>query len=156
MILLAKCDVLATLAVQTPLVMPAEVEKEALAEPALYDAKVIAALLEKGALRTLRVKDPVLRRRVQEDFGLGRGEAEALVSAKEQETPLATDDGPAIKAAKIMGIPFVTAIHVVVELQRRGRIARDCALSKVELLERIGRYNRRILEDARRRILEGG
>ncbi len=152
LILLAKCDLLPLLAEKTPLAVPPEVEREALAKPDLYDARVIATMLRAGKLRVLKPARAERRRRVQGDFGLEAGEAEALLLAKEKEAPIGTDDWPAIKAAKIMGIPFMTAIHVLVELCRKGRLSRESALSKLEKLERVGRYSVRILEDARERI----
>jgi hypothetical protein len=74
--------------------------------------------------------------------------------AKESDQPLGTDDGPAIKAAKIMRVPFFTAMHVILELHEKGRINRKAALAKLDTLQKIGRYSAQILEDARKRIKE--
>lgn len=155
LILLAKCDLLALLAEKTTLVVPPEVEKEALAKPELYDARMIASLLATGKLRVFKPAHLQRRGKVQEDFGLEAGEAEALLLAEEKRAPIGTDDWPAIKAAKIMGIPFLTAVHVLVELRHKGRISQEAAMSKLELLQKVGRYNVRILEGARERIRAG-
>lgn len=155
LILLAKCDLLPLLAERTPLIVPAAVKREALARPELYDAKVIASMIEDGRVRVARPERPEARGRLEADFGLGAGEAEALLLAKERNVALGTDDGPAIRAAKIMGVPFFTAIHVLVELHARGRLDRERALSKLDVLARLGRYNSRILDDARAKINAG-
>lgn len=154
LILLAKCDLLPLLAEKTPLAIPPEVEREALAKPGLYDAKVIASMIIGKQLQVLKLAHGQHRKQVQEDFGLEAGEAEALLLAKEKGAPIGTDDWPAIKAAKIMGIPFLTAINVLIELCRKKRLSAESALSKLDKLESAGRYNVRIVEDARARIRE--
>ena len=152
LILLAKIDLLPLLAEKTRLLIPEQVRREALAKPELYDARLIQGLLRTGTIQL--VKDPGVKRckRLQEDFALEAGETAALLVAKEKRLPLGTDDGPTIKAAKLMGVPFVTAIHVLVELHDKGRIDRDSALAKLERLQQVGRYSVQILEDARKRI----
>jgi len=62
---------------------------------------------------------------------------------------LATDDGPTIQAAKMMGIPFATAIHFVIDICRGGDMPLELALAKLEKLERFGRYHPRIMQHAR-------
>jgi len=155
LILLAKTDLLPLLAEKTRLLIPEEVQREALAKPELYDARVIAGLLRTGKIQLL--KDPPVQRckQLQADFALERGEASALLLAREKRLPLGTDDGPTIKAAKLMGLPFLTAIHVVVELCEKGRLDKQTALAKLERLQQIGRYGVQILEDARKRIQRG-
>ncbi|MBI4386040.1 MAG: hypothetical protein HY551_01530, partial [Elusimicrobia bacterium] len=138
LILLAKCDLLPLLAEKTPLVMPREVEREALVKSELYDAKVIASMIKDKQIQVLQLAHARHRNQVQEDFGIGAGEAEALLLAKEHGVPLGTDDWPAIKAAKIMGIPFLTAMNILVELCQKNRLGAETALSKLDKLESIG------------------
>ena len=81
------------------------------------------------------------------------GEASALWLAKNREIPLATDDGLTIKACKIFNIPFLTAIHFLLDIFETGIISdREIALVKVEKLAAFGRYNHRIIESAISRI----
>lgn len=152
LILLAKTDLLPLLAEKTRLLISEEVQREALAKPELYDARVIAGLLRTGKIQVLKDPQAELRKRVQDDFALEPGEASALLLAREKRVPLGTDDGPTMKAAKLMGIPFLTAIHVVVELCEKGRMDKQTALAKLERLQQVGRYSVQILEDARERI----
>ncbi|MBI4524636.1 MAG: hypothetical protein HY695_12580 [Deltaproteobacteria bacterium] len=152
LILLAKSDLLNLLAERTPIEIPQEVQREALARRELYDAKMIEGMLRGGRIRISKYRRPDRSKQIQVDFGLEAGEAAALLLAKEAQLPLGTDDGPAIKAAKIIGVPFFTAIHVLLVLHERGRISTDVALAKLEILQKVGRYNVEILEDARRKI----
>ncbi len=156
LILLAKSDLLALVAEKTPLVIPPEVRREALAKPTLYDARMIAAMLQAGTIRVMRAGGMTGKKRMQREFGLEAAEASALVLAKEKGVPLATDDGPAIKAAKIVGVPFITAMYVLRELAVKGRLNRKTALAKLEILQRVGRYNVQILGEARQCIEQEG
>lgn len=103
---------------------------------------------------------PDWRKQIQVDLGLEAGEAAALLLAKEKKSPLGTDDALAIKAAKIVGVPFFTAIHlllelhVLLELHEKGRMNGKAALVKLDMLQKVGRYSVQILQDARKRIKE--
>ena len=50
--------------------------------------------------------------------------------------------------------PYLTAIHVLLELYESGRINGKVALGKLDTLQNVGRYSIQILEDARKRIKE--
>ena len=152
LVLLAKSDLLPLLAQRTRLVIPEEVVRDALAKPQLYDAQVIARLLSTGKMHAVKRAHGSHRKRIEADFTLGPGEAAALLLAKENACPIGTDDGPAIKAAKIAGVPFVTAVHVLMGLYENGRIDREVALAKLDRLQHVGRYNVHILDDALARI----
>ncbi len=152
LILLAKSDLLALLVEKTRIVIPPEVQREAVARKDLYDARMIEELLRRGNIQVANFSRPVQRKQIQVDFGLEAGEAAALLLAKEKDEPLGTDDGPAIKAAKIMGVPFFTAVHLLLELYEKRRINQQAALAKLERLQKVGRYSAQILEDARKRI----
>lgn len=151
LVLLAKADLLPLLAEKTSLVIPREVEIEALAKPALYDARVIAGLVQAGAIQ-VKKGSLVRRRQLEADFKLGVGEAAAMCLAMERSLPLGTDDGPAIKAAKILNVPFLTALHVVTALYEQGRVDRRVALAKLDALQRWGRYSISIFEVARAQL----
>ncbi len=152
LILLTKCELLRLLAERTKIMIPPEVKREATARPELWDARMVQAMLQAGEIQISKTPRSKLRRRIERDFGLEAGEAAALVLASETGSPLGTDDGPAIKAAKILGIPFFTAIHVLLALHEKGQIGETVALAKLDTLQRFGRYGVSILEDARRRI----
>lgn len=91
--------------------------------------------------------------RLGEDFQLGRGEAEALVLAVERKArAVATDDRNAIRACKLLRLRFTTAIGLLIVVTEKGLIAPDEALQCLEQLAAHGRYQPRILEDARQRL----
>ena len=94
-------------------------------------------------------------RKLQADFRIEAGEAQALWLGKRLGCPLAVDDGPAIKACKVLGVQFVTAIHFLINLRARGKLELPLALAKLDGLATYGRYSRKIIEDATQR-LKGG
>jgi predicted nucleic acid-binding protein len=152
LVLLAKIDVLPLLARRTRLLIPPEVEREALMQPQLYDAQLIGRMIRAGTLERSRRVHPTRYSQLQTDFRLGAGEAASLLAAKGLGVPVGTDDGPAIRAAKILGVPFVTAVHLLVELCEKGRIDREQGLARLETLQHVGRYGIPIVEHARERI----
>lgn len=154
LILLAKSDLLPLLTEKTQIKIPPEVQQEALARRELYDARMIEEMLRTGKIQVSKSPRLDQRKQIQVDFGLEAGEAAALLLAKENNQSLGTDDGPAIKAAKVMGIPFFTAIHVLLGLYEKGRMDEKAALAKLDILQKVGRYSIQILEDARKRIRE--
>ena len=154
LILLAKSDLLLLLAENTQINIPEEVQQEALARKGSYDALMIDGMIRSGKILVSKSVGGERRKRIQTDFGLEAGEAAALVQAKDTDQSIGTDDGPAIKAAKIMRVPFFTAIHVLLELHEKGRINGKTALAKLDTLQKVGRYSVQILEDARQRIKE--
>ncbi len=154
LILLAKSDLLPLSTEKTQIKIPPEVQQEALARRELYDARMIEEMLRTGKIQVSKSPRLDQRKQIQLDFGLEAGEAAALLLAKENNQSLGTDDGPAIKAAKVMGIPFFTAIHVLLGLYEKGRMDEKAALAKLDILQKVGRYGIQILEDARKRIRE--
>ncbi len=87
-----------------------------------------------------------------EDFAIAEGEASVLLLDHQREAILATDDGQAIKACKVLGVKFVTAIHFLLSVYYKKKISREFALVKLERLKNLGRYNVRIISDAINRI----
>lgn len=84
---------------------------------------------------------------------LGDGEVESIILVKESKGKiLATDDGPTIKACKILGIETVSAPIFLVIVYRNGAMKREIAMEKMAKLEKYGRYDPRIIPDVRIRI----
>ncbi len=78
----------------------------------------------------------------------------ALGSARAAKLPCATDDGPAIRCCKVLGVPFVTALGFLVGLVQTGELGTELGLELLSKLDRFGRHRARILEDAAHRIRE--
>lgn len=154
LILLAKIDLLRVVAECYGLIIPEKVRDEALAADST-DAMAIRYLLDSSLIRTMPVRDRRRHDRFAADFRIHAGEAEALCLALELSAPLAVDDGPAIKACKIMGVQFITAVHFVINCVQTGAINQGVAMEKLKKLSIAGRYRLQIIQDAEKRISGG-
>ena len=152
LILLAKTDLLQVVAPLVEVHIPRAVEKEARAKPDLYDAQLIARMIKDGEIR---ISDHIAAsavKLVQKQFRLGEGEAAALWMAKENRCVVGIDDGPGIRAAKILGVPFVTAIQILVGLHSQAHLDKPSAIAKLDSLLLWGRYGAALISDARSKI----
>ena len=156
LILLAKVDLLQLMATKVEIHIPRVVENESLAKPDLYDAQLIARMIKEGVIRVSATATSVGVKTIQKQFRLAEGEAAALWMAKNRKCALAIDDGPGIRAAKVMGIPFVTAIQVLVGLAEEGHVDKPSAIAKLDSLAIWGRYSAQLVGDARLKIEKGG
>jgi predicted nucleic acid-binding protein len=101
----------------------------------------------------MAVHNKKLVAKLQADFDLGKGEAEAIaLGLKEKARLLAIDDKNGINACKLLGIAFTTALGILLRSREKGLIDEESALSKLAALARSGRYKGSILEDARLRL----
>src|SRR3990167_3897956 len=152
LILLAKIEILKVVTQTQEILISKEVEAEATCRTELLDAKIIIELIKTGQIKVTKVKDSVLLERFKEDFAIAEGEASVLLLARQKQAILATDDGQTIKACKVLGVKFVTAIHFLLSVYHKSKISRELALVKLERLKNLGRYNVRIISDAINRI----
>jgi predicted nucleic acid-binding protein len=155
LILVAKSDFLDLFLAHanTPVAIPAEVEKECCSFKKALDALIIQRALDESRIKTVVVKNYRLVGKLQEDFSLGKGEAEAIVLAlKEKAQVLGIDDKNGINASKLLGIPFTTAIGILVRSQEKGLIGKSEALEKLASLAKHGRYKDSIIQDARQKL----
>lgn len=155
LILLAKIDILRIVTRGQEIAISRQVEVEATCRRDLLDARIIIELIKAGRIKVIKTQTLVLLKRIQQDFAIAAGEASALLLARQRKATLATDDGRTIKACKVLGIRFQTAIHFLLRIYCRKTITRELALAKLERLKELGRYNARIISDAIDRI-EGG
>ena len=154
LILLAKIEILPIWLTRVRAVITAQVKAEATGKSELPDARIIAGLLAHQKIQVHSV-DSKQTKRLEKDFRLDSGEASSVLLAKELHAVLGTDDSVAIKACKILEIPFVTAIHLLIQAHEERLIGRQETLVKLEKLQRCGRYDSRILEDAVK-LIQGG
>jgi predicted nucleic acid-binding protein len=114
---------------------------------------MIRKALDESRIRVIAVKNRKLVTKIQEDFGLGRGEAEAVVLAlAEKARVLSIDDKSGINACKLLGVAFTTAIGILVRMCEKRLLTTSEALAKLEGLAKYGRYKKSILEDATRQL----
>jgi predicted nucleic acid-binding protein len=154
LILLAKADLLRLVAEDFGVLIPRAVKEECLAIDS-FDSRMISTLIGETKIDVLKVARRATVDRLKSDFRLHRGEAEALALAIEKKTSLAADDLLAIKACRILDVRFVTAIHFLIALNEKGKITEQMSIAKLDKLSYYGRYNKKILDDARER-LKGG
>jgi hypothetical protein len=155
LILIAKAEMLDSFLrdVGIDVAIPVAVEEECCDVKKSLDALMIRKALSEAKIKAIAVRDRKLVARVRADFGLGVGEAEAIVLALEVKARvLGIDDKGGINACKLLGIAFTTAIGILLRMCERRLLTASEALTKLEGLARHGRYKKSILEDARRQL----
>jgi len=140
LILLTKTGVLSILCETASMMIPASVEREVCGPAAMKkhaDAVIVSGLIESGKIQVESVR---LRRRLH--VSLGRGEREAILLFLQEDADLIlTDDGRAIRACRMLKIPFSASPRIVLDLQQAGRMSRKDARRALEKLSVLGRYS---------------
>ena len=157
LILLAKIDMLESfiLDFHGKVLIPEKVREEVCLKGEA-ETPMIEKLIRTNKLKVVGVERSKLSTKLMEDFHIDAGEAEAVALAlKEKGSAVATDDRNAIRACKLLGVEFTTAIAILIRAFEKNLIEADEALIKLRKLESVARYHRTIIEDARRRI-QGG
>jgi predicted nucleic acid-binding protein len=152
LILLAKTDLLQIVASKMEIHIPSIVDREVQAKPHSYDAQMVARMIMEGVIRVSDKTPGAEVKTLQKQFRLAEGEASALWMAKAKKCVIGIDDGPGIRAAKVLGVPFVTAIHILIGLYEHGDVQQPSALAKLDSLATWGRYSMQLVSDARLRI----
>ena len=155
LILIAKAEILEPFlsAAALDVAIPPEVEKECCAIKKSFDALMIEKAVNQSKIKVIAVKDRKLVTKLQTDFGLGRGESEAIVLAlAEKAQVLAIDDKNGINACKLLGIAFTTAIGILVRMREKRLLTTEEAVVKIGTLALHGRYKKSILDDAKRTL----
>lgn len=154
LILLAKIELLREIADEVKVMIPEKVKIECLLKKSMY-AVLISTLIKEKKIEVKKVGNMVAIRKIQRDFRIGAGEAEALWLAKKLICPLAVDDGLTIKACKVLGKRFTTSIHFLLNLTTQKKLELPVAMAKLEKLSIYGRYSTKIIENATK-CLKGG
>jgi len=157
LILIAKAELLDLFLAASKLeaVIPPEVAAECIGGKKTFDALVIEKALDEARIRVVPVRNRRLVEKLRADFSLGKGEAEAVALALlEGAALLGIDDKQGINACKLVGVPFTTAISILVRTWEKGLLERSDALAKLAALAKYGRYRTSIIEDARRTLEE--
>lgn len=155
LILMAKAELLDLFLanVSAEVAIPGEVERECCGSKKALDAVMIQRALDESRIKTVTVKNRRLVAKLQTDFSLGKGEAEAVALALNEKVQLlGIDDKNGINACKLLGIPFTTAVGILIRSREKGLVQESEALEKLALLAKYGRYKDSIIEDARRKL----
>jgi predicted nucleic acid-binding protein len=133
--------------------IPRAVEQECCDGKKTLDALMIQKTVDESRVVVRSVRNRKLVARLEEDFSMDRGESEAIALALQEKALLvAIDDKRGINACKLTGVPFTTAIGILIRSREKNLIDRSDALGRLSALARHGRYRKSILEDAKRRL----
>ena len=155
LILIAKVELLELFvaSVSVPVAIPAEVEKECCGSKKALDALIIQRAVDESRIKTVVVRSRRLVAKLQADFSLGRGAAEAIALAlSEKAEVVGIDDKNGINACKLLGLAFTTAAGILIRSREKGLLEETDALEKLSSLAKHGRYKDSIIEDARGRL----
>jgi uncharacterized protein len=155
LILMAKAELLDLFlaSIKLPVAIPTEVEKECCCSRKAMDALIIQKALDESRIEVVAVRNRRLVAKLQADFSLGAGEAEAIALAlNEKAQLLGIDDKNGINACKLLGIAFTTAVGILIRTREKGLLEGPDALAKLGLLAKHGRYKSSIIEDARLKL----
>lgn len=154
LILLAKIELLREITDEVKVIIPEKVKMECLLKKSM-DAVLISTLIKEKKIEVKKVGNMVAIKKIQRDFKMEAGEAEAFWLAKRLKYPLAADDGLTIKACKVIGQRFTATIHFLLNLATQKKLELPMATAKLEKLSIYGRYSTKIIENARKH-LKGG
>lgn len=141
--------------IEMEVAIPQAVEEECCGGQKTLDALMIQKAVDELRIKVRSVRNRKLVRKLEEDFSMGRGESEAIALALQEKARLVgIDDKRGINACKLTGIPFTTAIAILLRSREKSLIDRNDALARLSSLARHGRYKSSILEDAKRRLEE--
>ncbi|MBS3788884.1 hypothetical protein KGY77_09730 [Candidatus Bipolaricaulota bacterium] len=152
LILLAKVGLLRDLTSRVEIGIPPQIKGECI-RGVTTDARLIEQLVEQDNIRILKVDEEETgeAERLKEEFSIGE-EAYALQLAKEEGFLFATDDKAAIKACKVFGVKFTTAIDFLIRVYEREELGKEMAREKLAQLEKYGRYSSSIIEYAKGKL----
>jgi predicted nucleic acid-binding protein len=133
--------------------IPKDIESECCGNKTMLDALMIQKALDEFKIKVHGVRNKKLVTKLQLDFNMGKGEAEAITLALEKKALLlGIDDKNGINACKLLNLAFTTAMGILVRSHEKGLIDRNTAIAKFGILARHGRYKNSILEAARLRL----
>ncbi|MCF6148051.1 MAG: hypothetical protein E3K37_05275 [Candidatus Kuenenia sp.] len=150
LILLSKTEVLGIVSEDIQIIIPRMVKAECTRKDT-FDAKLISALIGNRKVEMATANKEAVGMLCR-DFKIHVGEAESLAIALKRHLPVAVDDLLTIKACKVLNVKFATAIHFLINIAEEGKINSERALVKLEKLSLYGRYSKRIIDDATKRL----
>ncbi len=155
LILLAKCECLDMFLEHFKNCIISEaVMVEAVKRKNSFDSALIEKRIQEGKILVKKIKNYNAVAETMKAFGLEKGESETIVLAKELKAKaIATDDGKAIKAMKILETPFITALAFVLEKHKTKKIDKEKITGILQSLEKNGRYSKEIINFALKEVL---
>jgi predicted nucleic acid-binding protein len=119
----------------------------------VLDAVIIQKALDESRIEVFTLRNRRLVAKLQTDFSLGRGEAEAIALALDEKAQIiGIDDKNGIDASRVLGIAFTTAVGILIRSREKRLLEEPDAIAKLALLAKYGRYKHSIIEDARLKL----
>jgi predicted nucleic acid-binding protein len=151
-ILLEKIKLLDKLIKEFKIIIPKEVEKEAILfgkEKNYPDAFRLEEKKNNNLIMVKEVKNQQFVNKIMNDFNIARGESEAICLFKQEKADLlATDDKFAFKACSALSIPVSGSSSFVTQAFDNNLIKKDEAIDMMEILAKEGRYKDEIIFNA--------
>ena len=133
-------------------IIPQEVYNEAVIKGKKVKSKdsyLIENKINKNIIKVKKVKDKKRVNKIINEFGLAKGETEAIVLFLEERADiLAIDDHKAINVCKIYKIPFMTALTFVINAFNTKLIMENEAKEMIQDLGVYGRYKDELIYKA--------
>ena len=155
LILVTKAEFLDLLlaGVKLKVAIPGEVARECCAAKKTLDALMIQKAIDESSIEVVLVKSRKLVAKLQADFSLGQGESEAIALALQKRARIiGIDDKNGINACKLLGVPFTTAMGILLRSREKGLLDHSAALAGLMALAKYGRYKNSIIDNARLKL----
>jgi len=151
LILTAKIGLLAPLTEEIEITITNIVREESTAVDS-PDAKMIDQQIQEGRIDVVNPRDGDIES-LMEKFKLDRGEASSIALQRKTDAELiATDDGKAIEACRILDISFTTSLKLLQRAHEKDIINQERSIAKLEELEKYGWYKTTHIEKTREKI----
>ena len=99
------------------------------------DAIIIQKALDESRIKVFAHRNRRLVAKLQTDFSLGKGEAEAIALALDENSQVVgIDDKNGIDACKVVGIAFTTAVGILIRSREKGLLEGSDAIARLALL----------------------
>ena len=147
LILLAKIGALDILIknIKQGLVIPEQVYAECTARKDLFDAQIIEKRIKEKVIAKKSISNQRLCDKIQQDFNLGRGEAEAICLGIELKSGIISDDKKAINACRILKIRFTTVPRLIARFYEEKLMGKAELNLTIKKLQKFGRYSDEIM-----------
>ena len=153
-ILLSKASVLEKVSEQHDASVTEEVFHEVMAgkEKKFLDALLLERLFKEKKIGKSHIKNKKLMGKLEEDFGLGEGEASTLALAIETNQIIMTDNKQGRKTAKTYGLKLSGSPEAIVSLFKAKKISENKAIEALKILREFGWFNDYIIEKSMKEI----
>ncbi|HET9400936.1 MAG TPA: hypothetical protein VFO34_08295 [Candidatus Acidoferrales bacterium] len=139
--------------VETVVRIPRAVERECCGAQKTFDSLTIEKAIDESRIEVTTAGNRKLVNKLESDFRLGRGEAEAVgLALNDRAQLLCIDDKQGINACRLLSVPFTTALAILIRCREKRLFDRETSLARLALVAKYGRYKNAILEDARNQL----